>query len=101
VSPNAPRPIPESLQIPLVFIQKTHRDNSGRSEVVAVIGDIDKQRAIIIDDEIDTGATIINTVRILQERGVNEIYVGCTHAVLSGDAAEKLVNTGIEKLITT
>ena len=98
---NAARRIAEALQIPLVFMQKTHRDNSGRSEVVAVIGDIDKQRAIIIDDEIDTGTTIINTVRILQERGVNEIYVGCTHSLLSGDAAEKLIGTGIEKLITT
>jgi ribose-phosphate pyrophosphokinase len=68
---------------------------------VNVIGDIDKTRVIIIDDEIDTGTTILNAVRILQDRGVNEIYVGCTHALLSGDAAEKLANSGIEKLITT
>src|SRR5437588_4691845 len=67
---HAARRIAEALQIPLVFMQKTHRDNSGRSEVVAVIGDIDKQRAIIIDDEIDTGTTILNAVRILHERGV-------------------------------
>src|SRR5439155_14025804 len=95
------RRIAQALQIPLVFMQKTHRDNSGRSEVVNVIGDIDKTRVIIIDDEIDTGTTILNAVRILQDRGVNEIYVGCTHALLSGDAAEKLANSGIEKLITT
>src|SRR5919201_1833840 len=43
------------IEIPLVFMQKTHRDNSGRSEVVAGIGDIDRKRAIIIDDEIATG----------------------------------------------
>jgi ribose-phosphate pyrophosphokinase len=98
---NVARRIAESLQIPLVFMQKTHRDNSGRSEVVNVIGDIDKTRVIIIDDEIDTGTTILNTVKILQERGVNEIYVGCTHAVLSGNAAEKLAESGIVKFITT
>jgi ribose-phosphate pyrophosphokinase len=98
---NAARRIAEALQIPLVFMQKTHRDNSGRSEVVAVIGDIDKQRAIIIDDEIDTGTTIVNAVRILHERGVNEIYVGCTHAVLTGNAAQRLAESGIVKLITT
>ena len=98
---NVARRIAEALQIPLVFMQKTHRDNSGRSEVVNVIGDIEKTRVIIIDDEIDTGTTILNTVRILQDRGVSEIYVGCTHAVLSGDAAEKLANSGIERLITT
>jgi ribose-phosphate pyrophosphokinase len=98
---NQARRIAEALNIPLVFIQKTHRDNSGRSEVVAVIGDIDKSRAIIIDDEIDTGTTILNTVKILQEKGVNEIYVGCTHPLLSGNAAEKLASSGIEKVITT
>jgi ribose-phosphate pyrophosphokinase len=98
---NAARRIAEELRIPLVFMQKTHRDNSGRSEIVNVIGDIDKRRAIIIDDEIDTGTTILNTVRILQERGVNEIWVGCTHAILSNNAAERLADSGIVKLVTT
>ena len=98
---NAARRIAEDHKIPLVFMQKTHRDNSGRSEIVNVIGDIDKHRAIIIDDEIDTGTTILNTVKVLQERGVNEIWVGCTHALLSDNAAERLANSGIEKLVTT
>ena len=98
---NAARRIAEDLKVPLVFMQKTHRDNSGRSEIVNVIGDIDKHRAIIIDDEIDTGTTILNTVKVLQERGVNEIWVGCTHALLSDNAAERLANSGIEKLVTT
>ena len=98
---NAARRIAEDLKIPPVFMQKTHRDNSGRSEIVNVIGDIDKHRAIIIDDEIDTGTTILNTVKVLQERGVNEIWVGCTHALLSDNAAERLANSGIEKLVTT
>ena len=98
---NAARRIAEDLKIPLVFMQKTHRDNSGRSEIVNVIGDIDKHRAIIIDDEIDTGTTILNTVKVLQERAVNEIWVGCTHALLSDNAAERLANSGIEKLVTT
>src|SRR6266850_5666345 len=88
---NQARRIGELLDVPLVFMQKTHRDNSGRSEIVGVIGDIDRRRAIIIDDEIDRGTTVLNTVRVLQERGVSEIWVACTHPVLSGDAAEKLL----------
>src|SRR5213594_4828557 len=98
---NVARRIAEALQIPLVFMQKTHRDNSGRSEVVNVIGDIDKTRVIIIDDEIDTGTTILNTVQILHDRGVRDIWVGCTHATLSGDAAERLAESGIVDLVTT
>jgi len=98
---NQARRIAELLDVPLVFMQKTHRDNSGRSEVVGVIGDIDRRRAIVIDDEIDRGTTMLNTIRVLQERGVTEIWVAVTHAVLSGDAAERLLASGIVELVTT
>src|SRR5713226_6540835 len=93
--PITARLLAELLDVPLVFMQKTHRDNSGRSEIVGVIGDIDRRRAIVIDDEIDRGTTVLNTVRVLQERGVSEIWVACTHPVLSGDAAETLLASGI------
>ena len=98
---NQARRIAELLDVPLVFMQKTHRDNGGRSEVVGVIGDIDRRRTIVIDDEIDRGTTMLNTIRVLQERGVTEIWVACTHAVLSGDAAERLFASGIVELVTT
>ncbi|CAN5189150.1 ribose-phosphate pyrophosphokinase [soil metagenome] len=98
---NAGRKVAERLGLPLVFMQKAHRDNSGRSEITGVIGDIDHERAIILDDEIDTGTTVVNTIAVLPERGVREIYVACTHATLSGDAAERLCSSGITELVTT
>jgi ribose-phosphate pyrophosphokinase len=98
---NAARRIAELLDIPLVFMQKTHRDNSGKSEIVGVIGDIDRKRAIVIDDEIDKGTTVLNTVKILQEHGVTEIYVACTHPTFSDGAAEKLCASGIKELVVT
>ncbi len=98
---NQARRIAELLDIPLVFMQKTHRDNSGKSEIVGVIGDIDRRRCIVIDDEIDRGTTMVNTIRVLLERGVSEIWAACTHAVLSGDAPERLLESGIVELVTT
>jgi ribose-phosphate pyrophosphokinase len=98
---NIARKLAERLKIPLVFMQKTHRDNTGRSEIVGVIGDIAHKRAIVIDDEIDTGTTIVNTIRVLQAHGVREIYVGCTHPTLSNDAADRICSLGIRELITT
>jgi ribose-phosphate pyrophosphokinase len=98
---NQARRIAEMLDVPLVFMQKTHRDNSGRSEVVGVIGDIDRKRAIVIDDEVDRGTTMLNTITVLQERGVNEIWAACTHGVFSDGAVERLTATGIVELITT
>ncbi|MGH2498544.1 MAG: ribose-phosphate diphosphokinase [Candidatus Limnocylindria bacterium] len=98
---NTGRRIAEELGLPLVFMQKTHRDNSGRSEITTVIGDIDHDRAIILDDEIDTGTTVVNTIRVLRERGVRDLYVGCMHPTLSGDAAERICEAGISELVTT
>jgi ribose-phosphate pyrophosphokinase len=98
---NQARRMAEMLDVPLVFMQKTHRDNSGRSEVVGVIGDIERKRAIVIDDEVDRGTTMINTIEVLQERGVNEIWAACTHGVFSDGAVERLTATGIVELITT
>ena len=98
---NAGRKVAERLHLPLVFMQKAHRDNSGKSEIIGVIGDIDHERAIIIDDEIDTGTTVLNTISVLQQHGVSDIYVACTHATLSGDAAQRLCASGITELVTT
>ncbi len=98
---NQARRIAELLDIPLVFMQKTHRDNSGRSEIVGVIGDIDRRRCIVIDDEIDRGTTMVNTIRVLRERGVSEIWAACTHPVLSGDAPDRLLESGIVEFVTT
>src|SRR2546430_12582523 len=83
---NAGRRIAELLDIPLVFMQKTHRDNSGRSEIVGVIGDIERKRAIIIDDEIDRGPTVLNTVNFFNQPAATEIYTACTHPTFSDNA---------------
>jgi len=98
---NVGRKVAERLDLPLVLMQKAHRDNTGRSEITGVIGDIDHERAIILDDEIDTGTTVLNTIEMLQRHGVSDIYVACTHATLSGDAAERLCGSGITELVTT
>ncbi len=98
---NAARKLAERLGLPLVFMQKTHRDNSGKSEIVGIIGDIDRRKCIVIDDEIDRGTTMLNSIRVRQEHGVTDIWVAVTHAVLSGDAAERLFGSGIVELVTT
>jgi ribose-phosphate pyrophosphokinase len=98
---NQARKLAERLGLPLVFMQKTHRDNTGQSEIVGVIGEIAQKRAIIVDDEIDTGTTVVNAIDVLREHGVRDIYVGCTHPTLSRDAAERICAMGIKELVTT
>lgn len=54
-----------------------------------MIGNVDGKNAIIIDDMIDTGATISLAPKALEENGAKAIYAGCTHPVFTDQAIEK------------
>ncbi len=62
---------------------------------------VNANRALIVDDIISTGGTIEGAARLLRERGVEEVYVACTHALLVGDAEAKIFNSGVRDLIST
>ena len=66
-----------------------------------IIGDVKGKTCIIVDDIIDSGGTIVNAVDALKKNGANEVFVFITHAVLSGDAVNKIKKSKIKKLIIT
>ena len=66
-----------------------------------ILGDVKNKTCIIVDDIIDSGGTIVNAVDALKKSGANEVYVFISHGVLSGDAAKKIKNSKIKKLIVT
>lgn len=94
------RGLAEALGTPLAIIVK-RRPEPNEVEVMEVIGDVSGKRAIMLDDMIDTGGSIISGAKALLERGAVEVYGACTHGVLSGGAPERLVASPIKKLIIT
>ena len=84
----------------LAIIDK-RRTTANESEVMNIIGDVKNKTCIIVDDIIDSGGTIINAVDALKKQGAKEVFVFITHAVLSGEAAKKIKNSKIKKLIIT
>ena len=88
------------IKADLAIIDK-RRPAPGKSQVMNIIGDVKNKTCIIVDDIIDSGGTIINAVEALKKKGAKEVYVFITHAVLSGDAAKKIKNSKIKKLIIT
>jgi len=84
----------------LAIVDK-RRPKPGQSKVMNVIGEVKDQTCIIVDDIIDSGGTIVNAAKALKERGAKEVYVYITHAVLSGEAINKIEKSQIKKLITT
>ena len=93
------RKFAERLEIPLAIIDK-RRSKANESQVMNIIGDVKDKKVILVDDIIDTGGTIVKAANELTKMGANDIYACCSHAVLSGDASEKINNSSIKELVT-
>ncbi|MDG5814115.1 ribose-phosphate pyrophosphokinase [Chitinispirillales bacterium ANBcel5] len=89
------------MNLPMAILDKRRSDDSETPYIHHVIGDVKGKRAIIFDDEIASGGSILEVVRALEDLGVTEIQACCVHPVLSGDAAEKLNNSALSKLVVT
>jgi ribose-phosphate pyrophosphokinase len=60
-----------------------------------------KRDALVVDDMISTGTSIIKATEILKENNIGDVYVICTHALLLDDAKEKLLKADIKEIIST
>jgi len=88
------------LEADLVLIDK-RRPRQNEAEVMNIIGDVRNRNILIVDDLIDTGGTLVNAVKALRSNGAQEVYAACTHPVLSGNAMEKLKNSGLSEVVVT
>ena len=82
----------------LAIIDK-RRQRANESEVMNVIGDIDSKHCIILDDMIDTAGTISKAAIALLNKGAKSVMCCATHAVLSGEATEKLNSVNFSEII--
>lgn len=92
------RKFAERLDIPIAIIDK-RRPKANVSEIMNIIGDVSKKRAVIVDDLMDTGGTIVNAARALSDMGAVEVYATCTHGVLSGPAIDRIQKSPIKELV--
>jgi ribose-phosphate pyrophosphokinase len=101
------RTFAEILEAPLAVIEKRRPGagaspaDLGKAELLNVIGQVSGKRAIIVDDEIDTAATLMEIERALIREGVTEIYACATHGVLSDPATDRLRTSEITEIVLT
>ncbi len=84
-----------------IAIMDKRRKKDNEADIMNVIGDVNNKNAFLIDDLIDTGNTLIESVNSLKEKGALSIYAACTHPVLSENAVNNIEKSLIEKLIVT
>lgn len=86
--------------IPIAIIEK-RRPEANKSEIMNVIGNIEGNDCILVDDIVDTAGTICQAASALKEQGAKRVFACATHGVLSGPAIERLKASEIEKFIIT
>ena len=94
------RAIGKRLDAELAIIDK-RRSGPGKSEVMNVIGQVKGKVCVIIDDLVDSGGTICNAAEALMNKGAKAVYAYVVHAVLSGDAVEKIQKSKIKQFVVT
>ncbi|OPY77370.1 MAG: Ribose-phosphate pyrophosphokinase [Syntrophorhabdus sp. PtaU1.Bin153] len=105
VSPDAggverARELGKRLNATLAIIDK-RREKANVSKVMHIIGNVEGKTAILLDDMIDTGGTIVQAAEALRDNGAKAVYACCTHAVLSGNAVQKIADSPIKEMVAT
>jgi ribose-phosphate pyrophosphokinase len=77
------------------------RPEPDKSEVTGIVGDVEGKIAVVVDDMISTGGTLVKAAEALIARGATEVYTLATHGIFAGDAAKQFANSPIRRVIVT
>jgi ribose-phosphate pyrophosphokinase len=89
------------LEAPIAIVEKQRLGNEDKVEAASLIGEVEGKTALIVDDEVGTGGTVVATAEALKEHGAGEIYCCVTHPVLSGDAAAMIEASPVKEMVVT
>ena len=105
VSPDAggverARAFAKRLSAPLAIIDK-RRTEVNVAEVMHIVGDVEGQHCIMVDDLIDTAGTLVKGAEALLAAGAKSVRASATHAVFSGPAIERIEKSCIDEVVVT
>lgn len=105
VSPDAggaerTRKYASRLEANMAIVDK-RRPKENESKVMSIIGDVEGQITILLDDMVDTAGTLCGAADKLMEKGAIEVHAYCSHAVLSGRAVERIEASSLKSLTVT
>jgi ribose-phosphate pyrophosphokinase len=103
VSPDAGRAklashFAERLGAELAVLTK-QRPEHNSAEITLLIGDVEGQVAVLIDDMIDTAGTLCAGAKVVKDSGATRVFACATHGLLSGSAVQRLNESVIEEVV--
>ena len=85
----------------LAFIEKRRTADISNPNALTVIGDVKDRDVLLVDDEVNTGGSMVHAVEILKQHKAKDIYMVFVHPVLSLTAADRLADLPVKQFITT
>ncbi|HVD20623.1 MAG TPA: ribose-phosphate diphosphokinase, partial [Nitrososphaera sp.] len=99
---NRAKEFARHLDIDVVALRKYRHRVTGEVTVDEKLDmDMSKRDAILIDDIISSGGSIIKAAEVLHKKGVGRIFAMCAHALLIREAAQKIKSAGVQDIIST
>jgi ribose-phosphate pyrophosphokinase len=99
---NRAKEFARHLNIDFISLRKSRHRLTGEVTIDESIDlDLSKRDAILIDDIISSGGSVIKAAEVLRKLGVGRVYAMCAHALLIQDAAEKINSAGVNDIIST
>lgn len=90
----------KALESDVVICYK-QREKANQITHMELIGEVTGKNVVLVDDMVDTAGTLATAADLMIERGAKSVRAICTHAILSGNAYEKIENSKLEELIVT
>lgn len=90
----------ERIGASLAIIAK-QRPEPDVSEVIEMVGDVDGKTAIIVDDMISTGGTLVEAAKTLSDRGATRVFACATHGIFAGAAFDQMADSHLEEIVVT
>ncbi|HMN60300.1 MAG TPA: ribose-phosphate diphosphokinase [Anaerolinea sp.] len=89
------------INAPMAFIEKRRVANDAKAEALTIIGDVRDRDCVLVDDEIDTGGTMVQAVNLMKDFGARNIYMIFVHPVFSANAVQRLAALPVTEFIAT
>jgi ribose-phosphate pyrophosphokinase len=89
------------LKAPLAIADKQRTDHSERAQILSIMGDVAGRTAVLVDDFVISGGTLVQAAVALKERGARAVYAAVSHGVLTQKSAEVLQESPIDVVFVT